>query len=349
MIAHAGEKHMDDPKDRAQEMLVRHQAMELLPRSDAVIFDVDGVLVDVSGTFRVVICETTQYYCEQHLGFDASDRLIERTETELFKAAGGFNNDWDLTLGVVLLYIFKSLKYQTKNPGDLRRESPTLEEFTEEIHRRGGGLAQAEESLIHQLSPEQRLELSLMWDRKRIVRLFQEMYAGVEHCEQLYGFAPEQFKGKGYADQEEILIDPSLLNRRLKYGLLTGRTLEETRFAIGRAGLSQIIPETNWVTHDDQVLKPDGRALWMAVDRMGCSSGIYIGDTLDDLRTVRNYRDLRGSDRARIIAAVVFSGAAGDTHRLQLLKGGAEILAPDANAILTFLSNVIQEAPSSLS
>ena len=70
---------------------------------DLLIFDMDGVLIDVSRSYRKTIQRTIQIYLETCLGFARSRRgWITNEEISLFKSVGGFNNDWDLTSGLLL-------------------------------------------------------------------------------------------------------------------------------------------------------------------------------------------------------------------------------------------------------
>ncbi|MDO8480770.1 MAG: histidinol-phosphate transaminase [Nanoarchaeota archaeon] len=56
------------------------------------IFDMDGVLVDVSNSYRVAIQKTA----EQFIG-----GTVTPEEIQLFKEKGGCNNDWDLTMAII--------------------------------------------------------------------------------------------------------------------------------------------------------------------------------------------------------------------------------------------------------
>lgn len=55
---------------------------------DALLFDLDGVLVDVSRSYRLAISRTVEHF----LGRPVSDTLIQE-----YKDRGRLNNDWDLT------------------------------------------------------------------------------------------------------------------------------------------------------------------------------------------------------------------------------------------------------------
>ena len=56
------------------------------------IFDIDGVLVDVSKSYRVAIKKTSEYFSKREIDFD---------EIQDFKNKGGLNNDWDLTRAII--------------------------------------------------------------------------------------------------------------------------------------------------------------------------------------------------------------------------------------------------------
>jgi HAD superfamily phosphatase len=60
----------------------------LVKRPDVLVFDMDGVLVEVSRTYREAIVETVRHFT----GETVSQDLIQD-----FKNAGGWNNDWLLS------------------------------------------------------------------------------------------------------------------------------------------------------------------------------------------------------------------------------------------------------------
>ena len=54
----------------------------------AALFDMDGVLVDVSKSYLVAIQKTVEFYLNMTVGL---------REIQKYKNRGGLNNDWDLT------------------------------------------------------------------------------------------------------------------------------------------------------------------------------------------------------------------------------------------------------------
>ncbi len=61
---------------------------QLLSDIKLLIFDIDGVLVDVRSSYRTAIKKTVEYYCQKEVHPDEIQKL---------KNESGFNNDWDLT------------------------------------------------------------------------------------------------------------------------------------------------------------------------------------------------------------------------------------------------------------
>ena len=142
----------------------------------------------------------------------------------------------------------------------------------------------------------------------------------------------------GLLEQERILIDLSLLPPDLKLGILTGRARRETALALERIGLSERIPPEFWVTDDDAPRKPDPRALALLTERLKTRCALYVGDTIDDLRMVNEYK-LRPHRRA-VFACMVLTGPNGEKNRPLFLEQGADIVATDINALLGYLRHV---------
>lgn len=336
------------PQFGGKALLVRQELLPALKQTDAVILDIDGVLLDVADTFRVVICEATHFFFKRALRWVSDGKLITPEETELLKHAGGFNNDWDLTQAVTLLYIWKSITYNTTKTEQLRQEAPTLEAFADEIEHRGGGLAAAEACLLADCAPRLRREVTALWDRRAIIQIFKELYAGKENCQALYGFEPQWTYGEGYIHKERVLIDPDTLPRSVrKVGILTGRCRSEALLALQRTRLAGRIDPRHILTSDDGVEKPAPRALWMLTDRMGVRNGLYIGDTLDDYRMVLAFRDLRASAHCNMLSCLVLTGPSGVANQTLFIEKGAEIVAPNVNAFLTYLGCLLGRSGAS--
>lgn len=325
------------------ELFIKQELFKTLPQIDAVLLDIDGVILDVSQSYRVVISRTVQYIATQILGLEETGQLFEEDESELFKMAGGFNSDWDLTNAAVALIVAKHAQSGAKDTVSLREFGSSWEQFTGDIKRRGGGQKTAEVIILETLTPSQRRNFASLWNQKFVTQIFQEMYGGDDACKSLYGFDPEHLHDEGLYKNETVLLDGALLASlptRIKVGVLTGRTHSETQLAMKTANLS--IPSTNWITESDGVKKPDPQTLIALQEKMGFKFGVYIGDTMDDLNVVKNYRETNAGGRAKIVACTALSGPGGEAHRRTFLEAGTEIATPDANTFLQYLNVILK-------
>jgi len=62
-------------------------------KTKAILFDMDGVLVDVTSSYRKAIQETVAFF---------AGKKAQLTEIQGFKQKGGYNNDWDLTEAILV-------------------------------------------------------------------------------------------------------------------------------------------------------------------------------------------------------------------------------------------------------
>src|SRR5712691_10075787 len=66
------------------------------PSFDTIIFDVDGVLIKTSDSFRATDIAVAEYVATNIHGLDWDQPLVTLEDVNAFKQAGGYNNDWDM-------------------------------------------------------------------------------------------------------------------------------------------------------------------------------------------------------------------------------------------------------------
>jgi HAD superfamily phosphatase len=314
---------------------VTPEAGELLEKVDTVIFDVDGVLLDVSASIRAVNLLVIPAYLNRLPGWTAPETLLDTEDIERFKRAGGFNDDWDLSCALALLYLVKSARYASKDAAFLHHLPPTVEQYTHAIARRGGWLRNAEAYLRDQFSPDELATAYGQYDSSLIARLFQEMWAG-DLCPRLYRFQPMYYPGPGKCVLDRPLLDRSLIPPGKRLGVLTGRTRHEADFALELVGLKPLIPlPEQGMTRDEGNQKPDPDGLRRLVRQLDCRVALYVGDAIDDLRTVLNFRQLPEAKTVTVLSAQVLSGTVGP--EAVSLFAPADLVAADVNAVLRAL------------
>jgi len=270
---------------------------------DTVVLDVDGVLVGVEDSYRRAIVETLAHVYGE---------TIERSEIQLFKDAGGFNNDWELT-NAAALYIL----------GCREGMEQSLSEYTEIIGGTGGGLSAARTVVIEELTPAARERVFAQWDADHLRDVFQQLYLGSDRYRDLEGGEPD-LETAGFIDDEPVLVEQSTLDAltgEYSVGILTGRPAAEADIALDRVGLD--VPEEHRFTMDDwEAGKPDPAALLTLADRFEADSVAFAGDTLDDVRTATNAAE--EDPRTFYGIGVLTGGLTGDEGRAKFEAAGAE-------------------------
>ena len=271
--------------------------------ADAIVLDIDGVLVDVADSYRRAIVESVERL---------HGRTIDRADVQYFKDAGGFNNDWDVT-DAVALYILAD-----------DRDPLALPVFAERIREAGGGLAAAESVVDAHLAADDLAEVRGAWDSAALRDAFQALYLGSDLYRELEGGDPP-FEAPGYIHDEPVLVDPDTLDRLAadtKVGVLTGRPAAEADIALDRVGLD--IPGDHRFTMDDW---PDGKphpsALVTLAERFGAEVVAFAGDTLDDVRTAVNAA-AEDPGRSYHGIGVLTGGLTGDSGRDAFASVGAD-------------------------
>jgi HAD superfamily phosphatase len=287
-------------------------------RADAVVLDVDGVLVDVADSYRRAIVESVER---------VHGDTIDRADVQLFKDAGGFNNDWELTYAAALYVLAR------------RAGLPlSLDTFTGMVGASGGGLCGAETVVADHLDPHDREQVYDEWNRDRLREVFQALYLGTDRYRELEGGDPP-FDAPGYIHDEPVLLAPGVreeLCERFAVGVLTGRPAAEAEIALDRVELD--VPDAHRFTMDDwEGGKPDPDALVTLAEQFDAGTVAFVGDTLDDMETAVNAA-AADPDREYRGVGVLTGGLSGDSGRRKFTEAGAAAVVDSVNDLPELLA-----------
>jgi HAD superfamily hydrolase (TIGR01548 family) len=286
---------------------------------DAVVLDVDGVLVDVADSYRRAIVESV----DRLYGETVSDDAVQA-----FKDAGGFNNDWELT-DAAALYVLAA------------REglSGSATAFAGRVADRGGGLDAAEAVAADELDDASHGRVREAWAPDRLRETFQALYLGSDRYREVEGGDPP-FEARGYVEDEPVLVEAErlrTLRERFAVGVLTGRPAAEADIALARVGLDDVDPDHRFTMDDWEGGKPDPEALVTLAERFGADAVAFVGDTLDDVRTARNAAEA-DPDRRYLGVGVLTGGLTGDDGRRAYESVGADAVVDSVNDLPDLLS-----------
>ena len=286
----------------------------------AVVLDIDGVLVDVADSYRRAVVDTVQRVYGQ---------TLDRAAIQPFKDAGGFNNDW-LVTDAIALYV-------------LAREQGFTDDvttFTGRIAEQGGGRAGAKAVVETALSSAGYEAVINAFDPDRLRTVFQALYLGGDLFAELEGEEPP-FDADGYIHNEPVLAESetlATLTDRYAVGIVTGRPAAEATIALDRIGLT--VDDNHRFTMDNwEQGKPHPYALVTLAERFNADQVVFVGDTLDDVRTAVNAAEEDESRKYQGVG-VLTGGLTGDDGRTAFAEAGATAVLDSVNELPAFLGQL---------
>lgn len=217
-------------------------------KKNLIVFDMDGVLIDVSNSYRETVRRTARLFFNSA---PSSEKLPEPLFTlkdlAAVKQSGGLNNDWDLSCLVISL-LFNRIE---RPPLD-ESEDPWIR-YQKTIRRCGvSALGEFMEStpeplsaLFHEAGKAINPFIGGLYtgdvgSGNIIKQIFQEIYLGKALFEATYQLTPQFYHQKGLIHREQLLIDKNLLAELAKNNMLaiaTGRPRAEARYPLDRFGI----------------------------------------------------------------------------------------------------------------
>jgi HAD superfamily hydrolase (TIGR01548 family) len=319
-----------------------------------IVFDMDGVLIDVSGSYRETIRKTARFFFAGAKGFEnLPDPLFPLADLASLKQTGGLNNDWDLT-ALTLHLLFALVK-----TGAVSSSAENAVAYEEMIRRCDVSnlalfLNTSSRPLTDLLERHGRRNESFVAQCYRgdigsgnmIKQIFQEIYLGPSLFRKHYGQAPRFWMEEGLIHRETLLIDPALLAALARDHILaiaTGRPQAEADFPLDRFDLRKyfqtVITLDDSMREEERILAERGKRISLGkpdpymLDRIPAlidrkfDQCYYLGDMPDDMQAARSSKTgYKG-------VGVLVSSAEPEILRRDLLQAGATHIIDDYTAL----------------
>ncbi len=267
---------------------MREDRMGDLAAVNAIVFDCDGVLIDVSEAYRKAVAETVSRITEAFTGIRLPEDLIDEEVIHAFKKTGGFNNDWDLTYAIIAYVISRlprrnldqfdeaaeaSLSFDDPNKrlcyiaNNVEKDSfPALTELKQGLFNYAGsldetGISSIDGNLDQPLGTNLRRALGCprLAGADLIPTLFEQLFCGTELYEKTFGAKPPfDEAGRGFVEESRLIITPKTLERLARqmggphFGIASGSMATPARHVLGET-LDEMNPEAQvWMDDVDR-------------------------------------------------------------------------------------------------
>ncbi len=254
---------------------------------DAIIFDCDGVLIDIRNSYDKTIKETARYIIQKITNIDITNFITNKLITT-FKSCGGFNNEVDLAYSIIISII-----------AAIKLKIPYEKFISEVVSNLDISGMHSVENYINNIIYIQDTTSKLNYPHSdnMICNIFDELFYGSELYNTIFKRKPI-FCCDGFIKNDKIILTKALLGilqRKFKnkIAIVTGRGIISTRFSLQH--LLDYFDITHSIFLDDldrNFAKPNPASLINSILGIKSSYCLYVGDSVEDLIMVNRANKL---------------------------------------------------------
>ena len=246
---------------------------------DSIIFDCDGVLVDITNSYDQTIVKTTKYVLETLAKINDSIQ-IDFKIIDGFKSTGGFNDEVDLTYAAILSIVAakKLKKDQTEFINLVINNSDST------------GIKSVETFIKNQVDISEIIEqLSYPGSHKDniLYQIFDQLFYGPELYSKLFKNT-SKFSESGLIENDIVIFNNDLADKlenkfHKQISMVTGRGKESVKYSLKNL-LEKFDLQNSMFLEDEprELAKPNPQSLVNSITGMNSKSCLYVGDSMED-------------------------------------------------------------------
>ena len=314
------------------EIFTSNEIVQKISKLDSIIFDCDGVLVDIRKSYDSAINKTISAIMKDLFGDEIGNILTSKIHFGL-KAAGGFNDEVAIVYAVVMTLVAS------------KKSKTNFEKLIVDVinNANESGINSIDDYFSNQNIDLSEIKSKLDYENLRkisyIHRIFNQLFYGPLLYKEIFN-EKSQFSQDPLIDLDDVVLDENLMcklkNRfGTKISTVTGRG--NFAFSYSLKNFLNDFDMKNSVFLEDRPLdlaKPNPKSLIESISGIDSKCSLYIGDSMEDLMMVEKCKEL-GYD-------VSFCGIYGSSDEPELKYE----LFRKKNA--SFILESIQELPKAL-
>ncbi|MGH9999110.1 MAG: HAD family hydrolase [Nitrosopumilaceae archaeon] len=302
--------------------------IEKIKKLDSVIFDCDGVLIDISNSYDLAIKKTVDFVLKKMANIDQPN-IVSTQMIDGFKATGGFNDEVDLTYSLILSVV--ATKKLDRN----------VSEFIFGVIKNADqtGISSVEkylDTLVDISEIKKKLAYPGQHDTNPLYSVFDEMFYGANLYYELYKRKPQFFNSKGLIDNDIILVKKELIEKlRKKFGkkisIVSGRGFVSTKYSLKKL-FEEFDLENSRFLEDEprEFAKPNPQPLISSIKGLESSYCMFVGDSVEDIIMARKADELGNKT---IFCAIYGTSKDPETKRNLFEQKNADIILESIDLI----------------
>ena len=267
-----------------KELFVSEQITQKIEKLDSIIFDCDGVLVDIRNSYDEAINKTISVIMKE-LFDDDIDRIVTSKIHFGLKAVGGFNDEVAVVYAVVMTLVAS------------KKTNIPFKKLIIDV------ISNANESGINSIDTyfkNQDIDLTeikskLDYENSRkesyIHRIFNQLFYGPSLYEEIFN-EESKFSQDPLIDLDEIVLDENLMKKlQNRFGKKITTVTGRGKFAFSysmKTFLNNFDMQSSVFLEDQplELAKPNPKSLIESISAVDSKCSLYVGDSMEDLLMV---------------------------------------------------------------
>jgi len=322
---------------------------------DYIIFDIDGVLIDVKKSYNEAIKNTVQFVIRNLIKKDLKDLITDQIILK-FRKTGGFNNDTDTSYAIILAL----LSYQDLQNANLEKFLIDVAEHADET-----GIDSVEKYIKKLTSnktfPNYLKNIDKILDYLNypgkvgdsiVSTVFDEFFYGQELFLKRYKIKSKHYFGKPLIENDRIVITDNTIRKLIerfnsKIAMVSGRSKIAAAYALDNK--FYLLNEENSVFLEDEdrkFAKPNPYGLKKVINKINTRNDIlYCGDSVEDLIMARRAEEELNQKNIKTKTSIIFCGIYGcssnkDELISKFMEKKADIIIKSVNDLPHILNKV---------
>ena len=322
---------------------------------DYIIFDIDGVLIDVKKSYNEAIKNTVQFVVRNLIKKDLKDLITDQIILK-FRQTGGFNNDTDTSYAIILAL----LSYQDLQNANLEKFLIDVAEHADET-----GIDSVEKYIKKLTSnktfPNYLKNIDKILDYLNypgkvgdsiVSTVFDEFFYGQELFLKRYKIKSKYYFGKPLIENDRIVITDNTIRKLIekfnsKIAMVSGRSKIAAAYALDNK--FYLLNEKNSIFLEDEdrkFAKPNPYGLKKVINKINTRNDIlYCGDSVEDLIMARRAEEELNQKNIKTKTSIVFCGIYGcssnkDELISKFMEKKADIIIKSVNDLPHILNKV---------